>query len=80
MPLEVLGLAHQVRPKAAVALADDRNGQLADHVTAHDEDVGLIVFCGIHKLAKNALRAMKIGGKEQTRQPLGGFGGRVPSK
>ena len=78
--LQAFGLAHQVRAKAAVALADDRNGELADHVAAHDQDVGLIMLRGIHKLAENALGAVEIGGKEQTRQPLGGLGRRLPSK
>ncbi len=69
-----------MRAKAAIALADDRNGELADHVAAHDEDVRLVVLCGIDELAEDALRAVKIGGKEETRQLPVGLGGRVPSK
>ena len=57
-----------MRAIAVVALADDGNGELADHVTPHDEDAGLIVLGGIDELAEDALRAVKIGGKEQTRQ------------
>ena len=63
-PLETLGLTHQMRPKAAIALADDGNGEFADHVAAHDQDVGLIVLCGVDKLAEDALGAVKIGSKE----------------
>ncbi len=55
LPLKMLGLAHEVGPEIAVALANDGNGKLADHVTAHDQDVGLIVFCGVYELAKDAL-------------------------
>ena len=69
-----------MRTKAAIGLADDRNGEFADHVAAHDEDVRLVVLCGIDKLAEDALRAVKIRGEEETRKLPVGLRGRIASK
>src|SRR5690349_24451845 len=69
-----------MRAIATIGPADDGNGELADHVAAHDEDVSLVMLCGIDELAEDALRAVKIRGKEEARQLPVGLRGFIPSK
>src|SRR5260221_1146889 len=66
-PVEVLGFAHEMRPVGAMGLADDRDGELADNVAAHDQDVRLIELGGIDELPKDSLRSVKIRRKNETR-------------
>src|SRR5687767_12033453 len=49
----------------SICFLDDGNQQLALNISAHHNDVYIIEFAGIDKLAVCALRAMNVGGKEQ---------------
>src|SRR5579871_5329857 len=64
----MFGLAHQIGA-IAIALADDGNGELADDVAAHDQDIDAVMLRRIDEFPEGALRAMKVGAEEQ----LGGL-------
>src|SRR5262245_42810292 len=76
----MLGVAHEVGSITVLPLAKDGDGELAANVAPHHENVGLIMLRRVEKLTKNALGAVEIGGKEETRQFLAGLGGRTPAK
>src|SRR5947209_5893590 len=66
-PVEMLGLAHQMRSISAIGLADDWDSQLTDNIAAHDQDVGFIELGGVDEFPKDSLRPVKVRREEEAR-------------
>ena len=60
----------------AVGFSDNRDGQLAENVAAHDETFGLVKIARIEEFAKRPLRAVQVRCEENA----GGFFRRLPAK